>query len=180
MSFSAPSSGDPVHAQARALYAAHAGWLQGWLRRQLGCSHRAADLAQDTFMRVLGRRHAPALLEPRAYLTAIARGLLTDHWRRQALERAWLDTLASLPEPLAPSPEDTAMALQALRRIDTLLDQLKPRVREAFLLAQLDGLTYRAIGAQLGVGERMVKKYMAEAMLHCLLAELDPLLDPLA
>lgn len=160
---------------AGALYVAHAGWLRSWLRKQLGCSHRAADLAHDTFVRVLGRRNAPALDEPRAYLTTIARGLLVDHWRRQALERSWLDTLAALPEPLAQSPEDTAIALQALRRIDALLDQLKPRVREAFLLAQLDGLTYRAIGAQLGVGERMVKKYMAEAMLHCLLVDLDPL-----
>lgn len=168
-----PSS-DLVRAQALALYTDHAGWLQGWLRKQLGCSYRAADLAHDTFMRVLGRRHAPALDEPRAYLTTIARGLLTDHWRRQALERSWLDTLAAVPAQLAPSPEDTAIALQALRHIDALLDKLKPRVREAFLLAQLDGLTYRAIGQQLGVGERMVKKYMAEAMLHCLLVDLDP------
>ncbi len=57
-------------------------------------------------------------------------------------------------------------------RIDALLDQLPPRVREAFLLAQLDGLTYREIGTRLGVGERMVKKYMARAMAHCLLADL--------
>lgn len=45
---------------------------------------------------------------------------------------------------------------------------LPERVRRAFLLAQLDGLTYRQIGVELGVSERMVKKYMARAMLHCL------------
>ena len=30
------------------LYADHHGWLSGWLRSRVGCSHTAADLAQDT------------------------------------------------------------------------------------------------------------------------------------
>lgn len=63
----------PVHT----LYSHHHGWLQAWLRRRLGCADDAADLAQDTFMRLLGRpvqALAPeALREPRAYLTTLAR-----------------------------------------------------------------------------------------------------------
>jgi RNA polymerase sigma-70 factor (ECF subfamily) len=39
-------------------------------------------------------------------------------------------------------------------------------------MSQLDGLTYIEIGQRLGVSDRMVKKYMARAMLHCLTAEL--------
>lgn len=157
------------------LYEDHHGWLYAWLRRKLGCSHQAADLAHDTFVRLLGRRASIHDLQaPRAYLTTIAHGLLIDHWRRQDIERAWLDTLAALPEPAAPSPEESALVLEALCRIDTLLERLKPRVREAFLLAQIHGLTYREIGVRLGVGERMVKKYMAQAVLHCLLADLHP------
>lgn len=160
-------SADPV----RALYSDHHGWLQGWLWRRLGDSFTAADLAHDTFVRVIARRAGLDLDEPKAYLAAIARGLLIDHWRRQDIERAFLDTLAGLPEPVASSPEERALLLEALCRIDALLDQLKPKVREAFLLSQLDGLTYAAIGKRLGVGERMVKKYMAQATLHCLRAD---------
>ncbi len=40
------------------LYRAHHGWLQSWLSKKLGSSFDAADLAQDTFLRVLGRRGA--------------------------------------------------------------------------------------------------------------------------
>ena len=151
------------------LYRKHHGWLEGWLRSKIGCTHQAADLAHDTFVRILGREERPEYREPRAYLTTIARGLLIDHWRRQDIEQAWHETLATLPEPLAPSPEDQLLFLEALYRIDALLDQLKPKVREAFLLSQLDGLSYREIGERLGVGERMVKKYMAQAMMQCLL-----------
>lgn len=56
------------------LYAQHQGWLQGWLRRRLNDSSDAADLAQDTFLRVLQRRQNLSLEEPRAYLRTIARG----------------------------------------------------------------------------------------------------------
>lgn len=67
------------------LYQHHSCWLTDWLRRRLGCPHRAADLAHDTFERLLGM-HAPAgLREPRAFLTTIARGLVVDHRRREAL-----------------------------------------------------------------------------------------------
>lgn len=163
-----------VQQQVHALYSHHHGWLYDWLRRKLGNAHQAADLAHDTFVRLLSRREALALdelREPRAYLTTVAKGLVSNHWRRQQLEEAWAATLAALPEPLAPAPEVRAILLETLVEIDRLLDTLKPKVREAFLLSQLDGLTYKQIGERLGVGERMVKKYMAQAMLCCLQAD---------
>lgn len=150
------------------LYLDHHGWLHGWLRRRLDCTDTAADLAHDTFLRLLGRSEPVELQEPRAYLSTIAHGLLVNHWRRQDIERAYRETLAARPEPVAVSPEERELVLETLCEIDALLQSLPEQVRRAFLLAQLDGLTYRAIGAELGVSERMVKKYMARAMLHCL------------
>lgn len=154
-----------------ALYADHHGWLKGWLRKKIGCSDVAADLAQDTFLRVLGRYDGFSLREPRAYLTTIANGLLIDHWRRRELERAWLACLQAQPEALAPSPEERALAIESLCRIDAMLARLPERVRRAFLMAQLQGMMYREIADELKVSERMIKKYMARAMLACLALE---------
>lgn len=161
-----------------ALYADHHPWLHAWLRRRLGCTHRAADLAHDTFLRLLAPERlasrAEPLREPRAYLATVARSLLVNHWRRQEIEHAYLETLAHRPEALAPSPEERALLLEALYELDALLDRLNPKARSAFLLAQLDGLGYAEIAARLNVSERMVKKYMAQAMLHCLQSGLIP------
>ncbi|QIQ71229.1 putative RNA polymerase sigma factor FecI [Pseudomonas coronafaciens] len=55
------------------LYQAHNTWLTTWLRRRLGCPHNAADLAQDTFIKVLGARDSAQIIEPRAFLTTIAK-----------------------------------------------------------------------------------------------------------
>ena len=121
----------------------------------------------DTFMRVLARRQLPALEAPRTYLSAIARGLVIDHWRRRELEQAWLETLAALPEPKAPSPEARMLFLEALVEIDRLLDALKPAVRTAFLLAQLDGLTCPEIARRLGVSRATAERYVAKALRAC-------------
>ena len=121
-------------------------------------------------MRVIASTNVHEIREPRAYLTTIANGLLVNHWRRSAIEKAYLDRLATYPEALTPSPEENAIILSTLQEIDELLDQLPGKVRKAFLMSQLDGLTYVEIGIQLGVSDRMVKKYMAQAMLHCLTA----------
>lgn len=139
------------------------------MRRQLGCSQRAADLAQDTFVRVLSKDQGlDSIREPRAYLHIIARGLLINHWRRRQIEQAYLEAIALQPEALAPSPESQALVVETLMQVDAMLARLPEKVRRAFLLSQLHGMTYAAIAIELGVSERMVKKYMAQAMLHCL------------
>ena len=152
------------------LYLDHHGWLLGWLGRRLDCRETAADLAQDTFLRLIRRQGCcpQAMREPRAFLTTVAHGLVVSHWRRRDIERAYLEALASRPFPVAISPEDQELVLESLYQVDAMLSRLPEKVRRAFLMAQLDGLTYRRIGEVLGVSERMVKKYMAQAMYHCL------------
>lgn len=152
------------------LYRSHHGWLRGWLWRRLGCPSQAADLAQDTFIRLLGRTGLTLSGEPRAYLATIARGLVIDLQRRAAIERAYLDALAALPVPLQPSLEERAIVLEALAAIDAMLDGLKPPVREAFLLSQLEGLGYAEIARRLNVSVRTVNNYMVQALERCYLA----------
>ncbi|WP_219137079.1 sigma-70 family RNA polymerase sigma factor, partial [Janthinobacterium sp. UMAB-60] len=134
-----------------------------------GCGADAADVAHDTFMRLLQRRNRPqpALREPRAYLTRIAQGLVIDHYRRRDVEYAYLQALAALPEQTAPSPETRLLVIDTLVRLDTALDALKPRARRAFLLAQLDGLTGPAIAARLDVSLATVERDLASAWRAC-------------
>ncbi|MCK9801212.1 RNA polymerase subunit sigma [Pseudomonas chlororaphis] len=152
------------------LYSAHHGWLNSWLRRKLGCPDSAADLAQDTFMRVLTARETPTLIEPRAFLTTIAKRVLSNHYRRQDLERAYLEALAQMPEQSAPSEEERAIILQTLMELDQLLDGLPRLVKRAFLLAQVDGLSYGEIAKELGISIATVKRHLNKAALRCYFA----------
>lgn len=152
------------------LYSDHHGWLHKWLCGKLGNSFDAADVAHDTFLRVLGqRRNELALREPRGYLTTIARALLVDRYRRQSVERAYLDALALQPTSTALSAEAHALLVEMLVLIDALLDKLGPRTRQIFLSAQLDGLSQVDIAQQLGISIPTVRKHLARAYTECLL-----------
>lgn len=161
------------------LYRSHHGWLRAWLSRRLSNAGDAEDLAHDTFVRVLKGHHTPErgglndLREPRAYLTTVAKRLLVNHYERQSLERAYMASLQSMPEPLAISEEHRALLLETLRELDALLDALPAKARTAFLLCQLEGLSYAEIAAQLRVSERTVTRYMAQGFRQCLQLMLD-------
>ncbi|MBN3727955.1 sigma-70 family RNA polymerase sigma factor, partial [Burkholderia sp. Ac-20379] len=143
-----PATNPPVQDDLHVLYRDHHDWLFRWLRRRLGGVADAADLAHDTFVRILGSRDVLlGLREPRAYLTTTAQRLLVDRSRRQAIERAYLDGLEHLAEtqPGYPSPVDILMAVEALEQIDAALDGAPPKVREAFLRHYLEEETHAAI-----------------------------------
>ncbi|MDH4553731.1 sigma-70 family RNA polymerase sigma factor [Pseudomonas sp. BN417] len=161
------------HLTVQALYSEHHGWLKNWLRSKLGNAADAADLAQDTFLRLLGRSDSLDLRTPRAFLRTVARGLVIDHWRREELERAYLEALALLPEAEAPSPESRELILELLERIALMLDRLKPKARTAFLLAQCEGLTHKEVAAQMGISLRSVERYVADALYQCYLLRFD-------
>ncbi|WP_437879784.1 sigma-70 family RNA polymerase sigma factor [Pseudomonas sp. LRF_L74] len=166
-------SGNPI----ATLYTDHQPWLVNWLRKRTGCSQQAADFAQDTFLRVLlAERRAPvaaSLDEPRHFLVTIAKRVMVDSFRRRSVEQAYLEVLADQPEDFVLSAEDRLSMLQTLQALDRMLDGLGIKAKAAFLMSQLQGLTYPQIAERLQVSVSSVTKYMARATEHCLLFAVD-------
>ncbi len=152
------------------MYRDHRGWLLAWLRRNVTCPQRAEDLSQDTFVRLLGRETLLTPREPRAFLVAIAKGLLFDYFRRAALEQAYLTELMLLPEGEQPSVEEQQMILEDLKAIDRLLGKLSTKARAAFLYNRLDGLSHAEIADKLGVSVPRVRQYLAQGIRQCYIA----------
>jgi len=155
------------------LYREHHSWLSGFLQRRLGCSHSAADLVQDTYLRLLTNGKLPPAEHSRGYLTRIAKGLMIDLYRRRRIESAYLEELCRQPEAVHPSPEVRAQTVEALMTIDRLLQGLPVNVRRALLMRRLDGMSYREIAEELEVSVSSVEKYVARALQSCLQAALE-------
>lgn len=93
--------------------------------------------------------------------------MLINRWRRQAIERAYLEALAARPEGEEPSPETRYLMIETLLQLDVLLVGLSMQVRKIFFLSQLDGLTYPQIAAQLSLSVAQVQRAMGKAFSVC-------------
>ncbi|WP_079436437.1 sigma-70 family RNA polymerase sigma factor [Zoogloea sp. LCSB751] len=149
------------------MFREHYLWLRRHVRRQVECPANAEDLAAETFAQVLRIPHE-GIKEPRALLSTIAKRLAIHGWRRRELERAYLEMLSQLPEPTYPSPEERAQVVASLLEIDRVLQGLSSKAKMAFLLSQIDGLSYAEIAERLGVSVSMVKQYMTKALKSCM------------
>lgn len=153
--------------QLTRLYVEHHSWLFGQLRRKLGSTVDAADLAQDVYLKLMNRGHVPPEAESRRYLMQIARCMVIDLYRRRTLEAGHLGSLSAQPEPLMPCEESRAMAVQTLAQIDSALQKHSHKARRALMAFRLDGMGQREIAAELKVSVSSVEKYIALGLKTC-------------
>jgi RNA polymerase sigma factor (sigma-70 family) len=163
----------PCMPQMHSLYTNHHPWLLGWLRRRLGDAFDAADIAHDTYLRLMQSGSALDEVQARPFLAQIARGLAVDLYRRRRIEAAYLDTLEHMVQQDIPSEETRAIIIDTLMLLDRIISGLAPKVRQAFLLRKLDELSYAEIGSRLGVTVSSVEKYMVTALTACYAARYE-------
>ncbi|GAC1036202.1 hypothetical protein thsps117_09590 [Pseudomonas sp. No.117] len=75
-----------------------------------------------------------------------------------------------MPEAQVPSPETHWLIIDALLRIERMLDGLPAPVREAFLLAQFQQLTLAQIAIRLDLAVITVRRHIQRALVACLAA----------
>lgn len=131
-----------------------------WLRRD-----EIADLRQETYARVYEAARQSPPRNPKAFLFATARHLMTDRIRRERIVsiRAGGDNdyLNVLVEEI--SPEQRVGAHQELARLAQAFDRLPARCREVIWLRRVKELSQKEVAARLGLTEKTVEKHLASA-----------------
>lgn len=130
----------------------------------------AADLVQETYLKLLSLAETQVVEQPRALLHRIATNLAIDHLRKDKSRLYENDgTEAALNVPSSsPSQERQLDSKQRFRQFLQSTETLPPRTREAFLLYRVYGYTYREIADRMGVSESAVEKLLMRALdLYC-------------
>lgn len=137
----------------------------------------AADLVQETYLRLLGLVNTKAVDHPRALLHRIATNLAIDHLRRDKSRPHVVDSLdGAMDVPCrTPSAERAVLAKERFQIFLKGIEQLPPRTREAFLLYRAYGYSYREISHRMGISESGVEKLLRRALDHY--SAILPLLD---
>lgn len=152
------------------LFRKHARDIALSLRRRGITAETAADLTQDTFVRVLSSPPAEdaAAYNPAGYLFRVARNLSLDHQRRERR----LTYVDLTPDAFAviidtsPSPEATVYSRQKLALMQAALAELPERTRKAFELHRMDEMTIAAVAAELDLSVSRVWALIRHAYEH--------------
>lgn len=154
----------------QSLFRKHARDIALSLRRRGINEEAAADLTQDTFVRVLmlSPAQSSAVRNPAGYLFRIARNLGTDHQRRNRLvvfsETTRLD-FAAIIDP-APSQETVVYQRQRLALTRAALAELPDRTRRAFEMHRINEMTIAAVAAELDLSVSRVWSLIQDAYEH--------------
>ena len=133
-----------------------------FVQRLTGEPDLAADLAQETFVRLYRRGSLPDA--PASWLITVALNLLrnataTRSRRRRLLTASRAELVLADPPP---SPARGVTATETEARVRSALDQLSERDRRMLLLCA-EGYRYREIAASLGVHDASVGTLLARA-----------------
>lgn len=155
------------------LYQQHQPWLHLWLKRKLGNSDHAADIAHDTWLKLFKQDLLPETDQSRPYLVQIAKGLMVDRFRRSRVEQAYLQTLQEYAMHDTICIEQQYLILETLLQLDQALSKLPENVKQAFLMHRIEGRKYKEIAELLDISLSSVEKYIARALLTCLMVLQD-------
>lgn len=140
--------------------------LMHYLRHNWQNQSDIADLRQEVYARVFEAASSGLPDNPKRFLLATARNLLIDlvrHARVVPIEAVGdLEALGVAID--AAGPDRVTMARDELRRLQTALDRLPPRSREAVVLAYIEGLSGQEIAARMGIGESTVSEHLANGI----------------
>jgi len=151
--------------------AEHRDELLQYLRKRLGHLEIAADLAQETFFRMMKYRDATDIEDRRLMLFRIANNLITEYHRTRQRHHAADHFSYEEMGPLQAEQPAVEAIVDARNAIDLLLKrtitELPPKCRLAFMLSRFDGLSYPQIADRMGVSVKMVEKHITKALLAC-------------
>lgn len=148
--------------QFRQLFDVYFQAIRRYLNRLSGDPDLAADLAQETFIKLYRRGSVPD--SPEAWLITVAMNLFRNAStkrarRRRLLTGRWSRSWQGDPPP---SPDRELGATDTRLRVRAALDRLPERER-SLLLLRAEGFSYRDLGQALEISEASVGTLLSRA-----------------
>jgi RNA polymerase sigma factor (sigma-70 family) len=148
------------------LFRMHNDALLRFVAAKLGSDQEAKEVAQEAYVRLLGLEHREAISYLRAFLFKTASNLAIDRLRaRRSTPVAMTEEREGL-SVFDLSPERHVAGEQMVGVLNQALAELPSKCRQVLLLHRLEGVSRTEIAKRMGLGERMVRLYMARAIEH--------------
>lgn len=136
--------------------------LQHYLYRLTRDTQDAADIAQETFLRMYDRKVRPETAKAWLYRTGYH--LFVDGWRKKRkVHVVPLDHMSETTLEKQFIPEEVLLRSELEEEVRNAMKQLKPRDQAVLTLLKREGASYQEIADRLGFSETLVKSVVFRA-----------------
>ena len=152
----------------KGLFLKHADTLRGYLARKVRDPQLAADLVQESFLRLAEKPPGERIDNSQGYLYRTASNLLIDHIRQEARRKTDSvpnEALAEIEDEVA-GLEAQAMAQQQRQALKQALAELPERTQQIFRLNRREGMTHAQVARHLDISDSSVQKHLAKALAY--------------
>ncbi len=149
------------------LFRDHNDALIRFLMARLRSYQDAREVAQEAYVRLLSLDSPGAVSYLRAFLFKTAANLAIDRRRRDAAHSRATEIPLFQEFADARTPERRVSDEQTVQRLHRLIAAMPAKCRQAFVLNEFYGLDFLTIAREMKISERMVRKYVVRALLHC-------------
>ncbi|MDD2802461.1 MAG: RNA polymerase sigma factor [Methylococcales bacterium] len=139
--------------------------LLQFLTYKVNCSETAADLVQETYLRVARYPDESEVANKRAFVFRIADNLALDHLRSVARQQSRDGGLVTEDIVcIKPEPDSILAGQQQMALFEELIYELPPQCRKVFLMCRVEGKSYSEVSTELGIAPRTVESHMYKAL----------------
>ena len=143
------------------MWIAHRDELRAFIARRVPCQATADDILQDVFCKTLSHLAEGHVTQPRAWLFAVARTTIADHYRgkRPTVELP-LSLASASPDPSVGSYKEMGTCLKPM------IDALPEKMRAPLVMTDYEGMRQREVASRLGISLAAVKSRVLRARLQ--------------
>lgn len=150
-------------------YLKHGPELSNFIAKHVDNIATVEELVQEVFLRVFKSAKWDSVENPRAYLFAITRNLLIDHFRSSKTRQS--DNILEFDEAIhsesSLAEEKRIEARDDLRYLAKAMQKLPARTRKAFTLSRIFKYSYAEVGEMMGISPRTVEGHVAKGIIIC-------------
>jgi RNA polymerase sigma factor (sigma-70 family) len=164
------------------LFGSHDAQLRRYLQRMLGSKQAAEEVAQETYTKLFRLCRPEDVRCPRALLFDMATKHAIDYLRAERTRTAVLGSTEEIDQvsDAVARPDHSAAIAQAMGHLRKVIEELRPKYKEVFVLRFVHQMSHQEIADRLDITADAAQQRAATALSECR-SKLEALgVDPLA